>query len=226
MTNYEPFLQQIVAGIQPKEKTTASLSESEIRAAVANAFKEAVTRVADDTEGYTVTAPVHVYEGVKDYPIEVPKGFSTRAVNKITENHLSWHKAAYIEDDIVRLPCCATNTVNNAYTLELAVVPDPVSDVCEFDTDFVNEYFHVILAYMRYTLSMQAARQWSSLGHADRLYNMYKKLVKQRKNKAFNGLIRIKQERLTDASTKSHSTKSTFATYNPSTSGCGNTPCG
>lgn len=219
--SYEPFLQHIIAGIQPKEKSTASLSEAEIRAAVANAYKEAVARVADDSDGYTISQPLHVYEGIKDYPIDTPAGTTLRNVTKVLENHLNWPKAAYISDGVARLPCCAEKTVNNAYTLEMSVTLDAISDVCEFDTDFVNRYFHAILAYMRYTLSMQAARQWASLGHADRLYNMYKKEIKQRKNKESTGLIRLKTERLTDnVSRTRHSTTNSLDAHHTGTQGC------
>ena len=199
MINYEAFLPYITPAIQPKEKTAASLSEPEIRATVSMAFKEAVTQVAEDTGGYSVKVPLHLYQDLKSYQLELPAGHTLRKVNRVFENHAKWPKGAYFDDTTLHLPCCSEKTINNAFTLDIGVIPDPISDVCEFDKDFINRYFHVILAYMRYTLSMQAARQWASLGHADRLHQMYKKQVKQHKNKAIQGLITITNERLTDA---------------------------
>lgn len=224
--NYEAFLPYIAPAIQPKEKTTASLSETEIRATVASAFKEAITQVAEDTGGYSVKVPVHLYQDLKDYQLELPDGYTLRKVNRVYENHAKWPKAAYFDDTTLHLPCCAEATINNAFTLDVGVVPDPVSDVCEFDKSFVNMYFHVILAYMRYTLSMQAARQWASLGHADRLHQMYKKQVKQHKNKAIQGLITIKSERLTDASYPRRTTTNTNDAYDTGAEGCSTCPNG
>ena len=202
MINYETFLPYIAPAIQQKAKTSDSLTEAEIKATVAIAFKEAVINVAQDTGGYTARVPLHLYQGVKDYPIDLPSNISFDKVRQVLENHAKWPTATVIEDGYVKLPCCAEQTINNAFTLEVAGTPNITSDDCSYDDDFINKYFDSILAYMRYTLSMQQARQWGSLGHSDRLQQAYRKSMKRHKNRAFSGTIKIINERLTDASNK------------------------
>ena len=198
MINYEPFLSHIAAALQGKEKSTASLTEAEIKAAVSLAYKEAVSKVAADTGGYTIEVPVHLYEGLKSWDLEIPEGFRMTKVVRVNEVNAAYPPAAYIDRETLHLPCCANKTINNAFILELAVIPDAISNVCEFESRFINEYFQSILAYMRYTLSMQVARQWHSLGIADRLLSEYKRGVKKHRNEAIRGTIKVRQERLTE----------------------------
>lgn len=214
MVNYEPFLAHITPAIQGKVKDSNSLSEGEIRAAVSLAYKEAIHTVAKDTGGYSLSLPIHLYEGLKHYPLEVPAGFRLTKVVRVFENGAHFPKGAYFDDEVLYLPCCASKTINNAYTVRASVVPDPISSVCEFDDVFVNEYFQSILLHMRYTLSMQTARQWQSLGLADRLELMYRRSVKKHRNAAIKGVITVRSERLTanDGYKKSSFTDQTNAT--------------
>ena len=161
------------------------------------AYKEAVHQVAKDSGGYSVNVPIHLYEGMKDYYLDIPPGFQFVRALKVFQNAAHWPKAAYFDETTVHLPCCASKTINNAYTVRVAVVPHAISNVCEFDEKFVNEYFQSILMYMRYTLSMQTARVWQSLGVADRLEAVYRRSIKKHRNAAIQGVITVRSERLT-----------------------------
>lgn len=217
MINYKPFLAHIAAALQGKTKTTESLTEAEIKTAVALAYKEAVVNVANDTGGYTVEVPIHLYEGLQHCDIEVPDGFRMTKVVRVVEVNAAYPKESYIDRQVLHLPCCSEKTINEAFVLELAVVPDAVSNVCEFSSDFVNGYFNSILAYMRYTLSMQTARQWHSLGVADRLLNEYRRTIKKHRNAAIQGVIKVRQERLTE---NGRSKKTPIKNQDDSTDSC------
>lgn len=217
MTNYEPFVAPIAASLQGKEKTAKSLSTPEIKAVLEAAFKESVHKVAVDTDGYHVRVPLDLFEGVKDYPIEPPAQFTFNGLVKAYENKAKLPPSAFVEDGVLRLPCCATNTIENAVTLQISVLPNPINAACEYDDAFVNKYYQAILTYMRYTLSMQPAREWASLGSADRLLVEYKKTIKRFRNEAFRGRITIRAEKLSDAANSNHT--STYAADQADTRG-------
>ena len=204
MTNttvgYEAFLAPIVAAVQGKAKTTASLGEAEIRAVVATHFKIAVNRVADDTDGYIKVIPVNLYEGVQDYELAIPDGYQANRVIRVEEVNAQFPTGTCVEDDIMRLPCCANKDVTHAFDLHVSVVPDIVSDVCEYDKDFINHHYQAIMMYLHHLLSMQSARQWAALGIADRLERNYLKTIKRYRNhnKFRNAKLKLKDERLTD----------------------------
>lgn len=196
--SYDAFVAPIVAAVQSKAKSTASLSAAEIKAVIAVNFRIAVNRVADDTNGYIKVIPVTLYKGVKDYTLPIPDGYQALRPKRIELVNAQWPTGACVEEDLLKLPCCAEQTVEHAYDIHMSVTPDVISDQCEFDKKFVNHYYQAILAQLMYLLSMQPARQWSSLGLADRLDRNYKAAVKRHRNDHGPHVIKTKSERLTD----------------------------
>ena len=222
MVNYEPFLGPIALALQSKDKNAKSLTDAEIKAGVAIAYKEAVHEVAQRSDGYRMDIPLHIYEGVKDYPIEVPTGFRFNRLHHIHENSASLPPSTYIEDEVLRLPCCATKTYNNAVTLKVSVLPSPTSSVCEYHQEFVDKYYTPILAYIRYTLAMQGpVQKWGSLGAADRLLIEYKRSIKRFRNESVQGRINIRSEKLSDVSQRSHITSTQASNYPNPCNTCG-----
>lgn len=219
MVNYEPFVAPIALAVQSKDKTAKSLSNDEVKAAVAIAFKEAIHQVAERSDGYRMDIPLHIYEGVKDYPIDVPDGFMFNKLHHIHENSASLPESMYIEDGVLRLPCCATKTYNNAVTLKVSVLPSPTSSVCEYDQAFVDKYYTPILSYIRYTLAMQGpVQKWGSLGAADRLLAEYKRSIKRFRNESVQGRISIRSEKLTD---DTHLSRTQVSNYPNACNTCG-----
>lgn len=197
MINYEPFFQQLVLSLIGKDKKDHQLTEAELRAAVALAFIQAVKRVAKDTEDYTVKVPIDLYRESRYYPVTVPDGFIFRDVQSVETNGYKFN--AKLDGDTLILPCCPNKDVPKAWYLNVAVEPKITSGQCEFDEDFVERHFDAILLFIRYNLAMQDAMKWHSVGKADRLLNEYKKTIRQ--GRKVKGVIRLRQETLTDDST-------------------------
>lgn len=197
MISYEPFFQALVVSLMTKDKKESQLNEAELRALIAMLYRQAVHRVANDTEQYLVDIPIDLYKESKVYPIVVPKDFLFLDVESVETNGYRFN--GFIDNQSVYLPCCPIRDIPKAWFIKVSVAPRIASSLCEFDDDFVEKSFDAILLYIRHLLALQDMQKWAALGKADWLLIQYKKTVAALKRGKFK--IVLKQGSLTNDST-------------------------
>lgn len=174
MVDYSLFLPPITAATYNKGTETNQLSKSEFRQIVANTFRDSVVQVMKDTLAYQVTIPVDLYEGVQRYDIIAPEGYMVEDVINV------WgvRDYNYTTKELV-INCCPD--VDSIAHVRVALVP--FRSVCEFDEEFVNRYYELILDLMLSKLLAMPERSWFSLEQAQLTLNKYENQVIQEQRK-------------------------------------------
>lgn len=200
--NYEVFLPVIAATIREKEKNDQQLTDSEFKAVVAVAFRDAVARFMKDTKLYRVEIPIDFWKGVRRYDIIAPEGYYVEsAVSLRTGNtHLP---ANYSMDDkeLILNDCCPDRDIEKAVYVEAAIVPKLTMNPCEFDEEFINRHYEAILTAMEIRLFSMTNRTWGNPSMVSYKETEYR----HQRNRAVRGgtdsskPVKIKYTRLSNA---------------------------
>lgn len=200
--NYEIFLPVITATIREKEKVDQQLTDSEFKAVVAVAFRDAVIRFMKDTKLYRREIPIDVWKGVTRYDIVPPEGFYVESAIELKtgKSHLP---GSYTLDEreLVLNDCCPYEDMEKAWYVEAAIVPKVTNNPCEFDEDFINRYYEAILTAMEIRLFGMTNRTWAD----SRMATLKETEYRHQRNRAIRGgtdsskPVRIRYTRLSNA---------------------------
>ena len=202
---YELFLPAIAAAVRTKEeqdKNYTQLTDSEFKAIVALTFRDAVIQFTKDSLLYRVELPIDIYRDVKRYDLIPPDGWRIQTVTAVKDHKIKVPAHCTSSKDIM-LTCCPNKDVSTAFFVEVSLSPKRTSSVCEFDEDFVDEYYDAILSNMFLRLSKQNARQWASLSSSETYKRDYRNFVNDAKREALTGgaLIKMHFRRMSDGAT-------------------------
>lgn len=161
--NYEVFLPVITATIREKEKSDQQLTDSEFKAVVAVAFRDAVIRFMKDTKLYRREIPIDVWKGVTRYDIVPPEGFYVEsAIELKTGNSHLPGNYSLDERELILNDCCPRHDMEKAWYVEAAIVPKVTLNPCEFDEEFINRHYEAILTAMEIRLFGMTNRTWGN----------------------------------------------------------------
>lgn len=201
--NYEVFLPVITATIREKEKNDAQLTDSEFKAVVAVAFRDAVARFMKDTKLYRVDIPIDFWKGVTCYDIIPPEGYYVESsVSLRTGNAHLPRNYSMDETSLVLIEgCCPDRDIEKAVYVEAAIVPKLTLNPCEFDEEFINRHYEAILTAMEIRLFGMTNRTWANPSMVSYKETEYR----HQRNRAVRGgtdsskPVKIKYVRLSDA---------------------------
>lgn len=194
---YELFLPAVAAAIAGKQKDSDQLNQSELKAVVAVVFRDSVIEFMHDSLLYRVSVPVDLYRDVKRYDLIPPDGYIIEDVVRFDENKTKIPPHTH-DTSSIYLTCCPKKDVDRAFYAVLALVPKRLGHACEFDAEFLEKHYDVILANMMYRLMGMEQRRWRSRG-AERQYRKEYtvKLNKARRRDLSGGaVVKIKTRRL------------------------------
>jgi len=184
LVGYELFLPAIAAAIYGKKKNDNQVNQTELKKIVALTFRDAMIRTMKDTKLYREEIPIDLYEGVNRYDIIPSDGFLIESVMELKAHKFKIPKNTYSEHSI-ELTCCPKRDVSSAFFIEVALIAKR-SGPCEFDEDFVEKYYDMILANMFSRLSAMGQQMWRSLGAAQDYRREYDNLVGDAKRQALS----------------------------------------
>ena len=200
--NYEIFLPVITAAFREKEKDDKQLTDSEFKAVVAVAFRDAVIRFMKDTKLYRTEIPIDVWKGVTRYDIVPPEGFyvESSVELKTGASHLPG-SYSLDEKELVLNDCCPHHDTEKAWYVEAAIVPKVTLNPCEFDEEFVNRHYEAILTAMEIRLFGMTNRTWAD----SRMATLKETEYRHQRSRAVRGgtdsskPVRIRYTRLSNA---------------------------
>lgn len=203
---YELFLPAITAAVRTKEeqdKNYTQLTDSEFKSIVAITFRDSAIQFMKDSHLYRVELPIDLYEDVKRYDLVPPDGFRIESVTKVLDGKAKVPPHCTSLKDVM-LTCCPKRDIPTAFYVEVALSPKRAAGKCQFDEDFVDEYYDAILANMYMRLSKQTARQWASLGATETYKRDYQNHTNDAKRRALAGgaLIKMHFRRMSDGATQ------------------------
>lgn len=195
-TGYELFLPAVAAAVASKKKGDRELSVPELKAVVAVTFRDAIVDFIQESLLYRVSISIDLYQGVKRYDIIAPEGFIVEDIIKFQTGVL---KVPKLRQDLnsIELFCSPIKDTDRAFYAVLALTPKRASN-CEFDDEFVEKHYEVILANMFMRLSTMQNRVWRSLGQSIRYERDYISRLNQAKRRDLNGggILKLKTKRL------------------------------
>jgi len=198
---YEFFLPALTASLRRKKKSTHQLGDAEFRAVIALVFRDTVIKFIKESKLYRIQIPIDIFAGVDRYDIFPPDGWYSEAATRLLTGRAKIPKTYQLTaDELLFKKCCPGKDVNRALYVEIAIVPLRSADICEFDVRFLEKYYDVILAGMKWELASMSGREWHSLGSVQYLRSQYISY----KNKAVTGgtdsakPVKLKYKRLSD----------------------------
>lgn len=173
--NYELFLPHITANIREKVHKEGQLTDGEFKAIVSRTFSDSVAQVMRDTQLYQKDIPVDVYENVNRYTIEAPTGFMVEDIIDVVPDEFEPVDYSIHCSEINLIGCCPSEDISNAFYVRVALVP--MRGTCEFDSEFLNRHYEMILNLMLSKLLAMVERMWKSLEQSRLYYTLYERLM-------------------------------------------------
>lgn len=196
---YELFVPAIAAIAFPKKKREDQLNEGEFKQLVAVTFRDSIIEFMKDSLLYTVDIPIDVYKDVDTYDIIPPTGYVIEDVKSFLTNKVNIPKYILNGHSLI-LSCKPTKDIYSAFYIRLAVSPKRSSGICEFDEDFIEQYYDVILCNMKMKFADMTVRNWRSFGSVDRHRRDYNNKLNKVRRQSLNsgGLLKLKSRRLSN----------------------------
>ncbi|MCK5776331.1 MAG: hypothetical protein KAH25_09145, partial [Bacteroidales bacterium] len=197
LADYTKFLPAVMSSIvSATGKKRSSLREFEVREAVSTAFRDTVIDLATKSQLYIVNVSIDIYKDEKFYRINPPNGFHFLKNISIQQVKAKFPKDATIVDGEITLKCCPDNDIFHAWEAEISVIPK--RNTCIFDAYFIDRYYEPILSGIMARLTMQGSKDWGEIGLHDRHKKDYDKYIVQAKRKNSSGVVKVRQESLTE----------------------------
>lgn len=204
--DYTVFLPLVTALVrEKKEDKDTQLTDAEFRAMVAILYRDAVIEFAKDSKLFRVDIPIDIYAGVRRYEIVPPEGYYVESIIRLRSGRRNVPKD-YIYDDfaiVLNESCCPNCDVDEAFFVEVAIVPMITENACKFDAEFVNRYYDIIAMGIQKRLYAMR-RSWENPQLATLREQQYQQAVDRAiLNKNRNGgpsrTVKLRYRRISDA---------------------------
>ena len=179
--DYKLFLPAIAAAVREKyEDKDTQLTDAEFEAMVSILYRDSVIEFMKDSKMYRIEIPIDIYAGVRYYPIVPPDGYYVESAIRLRAGNRKTPPAYLLDerDLIIDEPCCPDCDVDNAFYVEVAIVPNITDNTCKFDAHFVNKYYNAILLAMERRL-FAMNREWKDIKLSDMRGREYRRAVSE-----------------------------------------------
>lgn len=199
-TVFLPFIAALVR--EKKEDKDTQLTDAEFKAMVSILYRDAVIGFMKDTKLFRVEIPIDIYTGVRRYDLVPPKGYYIESAIRLRTGRRHIPKDYVLDEHelILADECCPMCDVDEAFWVEVALVPNVTDGHCKFDADFVNRYYEAIRVGMEMRLYVMN-RSWFNPNLAAIRETQYRQL----RNRAIRGgtdsakAVKLKYRRISNA---------------------------
>ena len=186
MCDYTAFLPDVTGIIVPVDRTPSSLENGEIKALVRVAFLSTIRKFATDTRTLRKHIQVSLFRDVVFYPLTGPKNYLIHEIESIAEVKAKAPLGTTIGRNTITLKDCPPEDVNNAWNVEVSVIPGLA--VCEVEDDYCARYFEAILNGIIYRLTGHKSQTYFDANLHDRALGRYNEEVRQAERESVNYL--------------------------------------
>lgn len=153
--DYTVFLPIIAAAVrEKKEDKDTQLTDAEFKAMVSILYRDAVIAFMKESKLFRIEIPIDIYAGVRRYDIIPPDGYYVESAIRLRTGRRNVPRDYALDEHelILSDSCCPTCDVDEAFWVEVALVPNVTDGQCKFDADFVNRYYEAIKTAMEMRL--------------------------------------------------------------------------
>lgn len=184
MCDYSTFLPDVVGMMFQKDVTQKSITESEVKALVAVAFRSTVNKFARDTRTLRQQIPIHLFENSRYYDLTPEGDFYIHEIEQIYENKIPFPPGVLVNQRSIHLAECPPSDMDNAWIAEVSVIPGGL--VCVLDDEYCFRHYEAILQGIIYRLASQKARTYYDQDLADRALSLYNQQVRVAERELMN----------------------------------------
>lgn len=150
--DYTIFLPVIAAAVrEKKEDKDTQLTDAEFRALVSILYRDAVIEFMKDTKLFRIEIPIDIYAGVRRYDLVPPDGYYIEQAVRLRTGRRNIPRDYILDEHELLLAeeCCPRCDIDEAFWVEVALVPNITDGQCKFDADFINRHYDAILLGMQ-----------------------------------------------------------------------------
>ena len=205
--DYTLFLPLVAALVrEKKEDKDTQLTDAEFRAMASIIYRDAVIQFMKDTKLFRVEIPVDIYTGVRRYEIIPPEGYYIEAIIRLRTGRRNVPQDYIFDNNNIVLndSCCPNCDVDEAFFVEVALVPMITENKCLFDSEFVNRYYDAIALGIEKRLYAMMNRSWfnermSVLREREYQQAVSRAIMEKHRSSGPSRTVKIRFRRMSDA---------------------------
>ena len=146
--DYTIFLPIIAAAVrEKKEDKDTQLTDAEFRAMVSILYRDAVIEFMKDTKLFRIEIPIDVYAGIRRYDLIPPDGYYIESALRLRTGRRDVPRSFTLDEHELLLDdaCCPQCDIDEAFWVEVALVPNITDGQCKFPAEFINRHYDAIL---------------------------------------------------------------------------------